>query len=193
MNVECIERIPDLMGDAGRQQGQSLNPLALDRFEGPLPGFGSIVQNQRHSGTAGSLAIQRRSIKPQKARAREMNFEFVAHHALSAFSIETSYFFPSQLGNEISDRLPLDIRLQTEQARDRLIEIENSPGFIHHQNAILDSIEEGLQKAALARELLHDVLQSFGIQPSDTPQNLIQEIRFAGHTLRCNDVIHVTL
>src|SRR6266853_5624450 len=183
MNVECIERIPYLMGDAGREQGQSLNPLALDRFEGPLPGFRGVVQNQRHSRTAGSLAIQRRSIKPQKARAREMNFEFVAHHALAAFSVEPGYFFPSQLGDKIGDGLTLDICLQTEQARDRLIEIKNAASLIYHKDAILDSIEQCFQKTALARKLLDHVLQSLGIQPSDAAQNFIQEIRFAGHSV----------
>src|ERR1044071_2084984 len=43
MDMEGIERIPDLMSDAGCQQRQSLDPLALNSFERALPRFGGIV------------------------------------------------------------------------------------------------------------------------------------------------------
>jgi hypothetical protein len=33
MNVQGVERIPDLVGHAGRQQGQRLQPLGLDGLE----------------------------------------------------------------------------------------------------------------------------------------------------------------
>ena len=70
MNVQRVERIADFMGDARRQQRQRLDAFVLDGFNGLLPGFRRVVQNQRQAGTARRFAVQRRGVKPQKTRTR---------------------------------------------------------------------------------------------------------------------------
>ena len=62
MNVQRVERIADFVRDAGGEQRERLDALAFNGFKGFLPRLGRIVQNERHAGTAGSLAVERRGI-----------------------------------------------------------------------------------------------------------------------------------
>ena len=96
MNVQRVERIADFMRDAGGEQRQRLHAFAFDGLEGLLPRLGGVVQNQRHAGAAGRLAIQRRGVEPEKARARIMHFEFVPDDALAAGGVELRNFPPIQ-------------------------------------------------------------------------------------------------
>ena len=84
--------------------------LALDGFEGLLPRLGGVVQNERHAGAAGGLAIQRRGVKPQEARAGIVDLELVPHDALAARAVEPGDLLPIQLGDEIGDGLAFDVR-----------------------------------------------------------------------------------
>ena len=77
MNVQRVERIADFVRDAGGEQRERLHALAFDGLKGFLPRLGRVVQNQRHAGTAGGLAVERRGVEPEKTRARIMHFKFV--------------------------------------------------------------------------------------------------------------------
>ena len=57
VNVQCVERVADLMSDAGGQQGERLNALAFHGLERFLAGFGGVVENERQTGGAGGGAI----------------------------------------------------------------------------------------------------------------------------------------
>ena len=185
VNVQGVERIADFMGDAGRQQGQRLDALALDGLDGLLAGFGGVVQDQRDAGAAGGFAIERRGVEPQEARAGIMDLELVPHDALAARVVEPANLLPFQLGDEIGDRLALDVGLQAEQARDRLVEVKDAPGFIHDQHAVFDGVEERFEEAPLAGQALHDRLQPGLVEPPDARQHLVEETGFASHV---NDV-----
>ena len=52
------------------------------------------------------------------------------------------------------------------------------PDHIHHQHAVFDDVEERFQQRPLASEPLDHCLQTFGIQPSDAAQNLVEKIGF---------------
>ena len=71
-------------------------------------------------------------------------------------------------------------RLQADQPRHRLVEVEHPTLFIHHQHAILDRIEQRLQKTPLARQPVHHRLQPFRIQPRDAAQHFVEKTGFGG-------------
>jgi len=56
------------------------------------------------------------------------------------------------------------LRLQSEQLGHRLIEIDDPPLLVHHQHAILNRIEERLQKTSFPGQPLDDRLQAFGVR-----------------------------
>ena len=77
------------------------------------------------------------------------------------------------------------MRLQAEQPGHGLVEIKNAPGFIHHQHAVFDGVEQRFEKAALARQPLHDGLQAFRVEPPDAAENLVEKTGFGRrHAMR---------
>src|SRR5262245_26461674 len=126
------------MSDARRQKRQRLNSLALDRFESLLSCLGSVVQNQRHPGAAGCMAIQWGRVEPQKSRARILDLKFVPHHPLPSAGIEAGYLVPVQLRKKLANRLALHVILQAKQSGDSLVQIQNSTAFVEYQDPVLD-------------------------------------------------------
>ena len=181
VNVQGVEGVADLMGDAGRQQRQRLNPLALDGFDGLLAGFGVVVEDEGDAGAAGGFAIQRGGVEPEEARAGILDLKLVPHDALAARMVEPANLLPVELGDEIRDRLAFDVGLQAEEARYRLVEVEDAPGLIHDQDAVLDGVEERFEESPFARQALHDRLQTGLVQPPDARQHLFEETCFASH------------
>ena len=181
MNVQGVEGIPDLMGDAGGQQCQRLDPLALDRLDGLLPGFGVVMQDERNPGAAGGFAIERGGVEPEEARAGVLDLKLMPYHPLPSRVIELADLAPFELGNEIRNGLAFDVGLQAEQARHRLVRVEDAARLIHHQDAVLDGIEERFEEGPFARQALNDCLQASLIQSSDARQHLVEEAGFASH------------
>ena len=68
--------------------------------------------------------------------------------------------------------------LQTDQLSYGLVEVYNSTLLIHYKHTILDSVEKGLKKAALACQSLDNILEPFRIQSADTAQHFVEEIGF---------------
>ena len=101
MNVQRVERIADLVRHAGRQQRQRLDAFALDGLERLLPRLGRVVQNQRHAGAAPGFAIQRRGIKPEKSRARILDFKFMAEEVRAAGLIGAGNLLPIQFRQDV--------------------------------------------------------------------------------------------
>ena len=178
MDVQRVERIADFVRDAGREQRQRLDALAFDGLKCFLTRLGRVVQNQRHAGTARGFAVQRRGIEPEKARTRIMHFKFVAHDALAARVVGFGNHLPVQFRQNVRDVQILGVRRQADEPRDGLVEINNAPGFVHHQHAILNGIEQCFEKAALAREPLDDRLQAFRVQPPDAAKHLVEKTGF---------------
>ena len=117
VNMQGVEGVADLVGDAGREQGQRLNPLALDGFDGLLAGFGIVVEDEGDAGAAGRFAIQRGGVEPKEARAGILDLKLVPHDALAARVVEPANLLPVQLGDEISYRLAFDARAASPRKR----------------------------------------------------------------------------
>ncbi len=182
MNVQGVERVADFVGHAGRQQRQGMNALALDGFKRLLPRLGGVVQNQGHAGAALGVAVQRRGVKPQEARARIGHLKLVAVDPLPPSAVEgRGGSSQSNSGKKRVIGWPSTVSAAPiQQARDRLVEINDAAMLIDHQHPVLDGIEERLQKIAFPRQPLHDGLQPFGIEPADAAQHLVQKIGLCG-------------
>src|SRR5258705_551924 len=164
MNVEGIQRISDFMSHTRGEQRERLAALALNRFKGLLPRFRRVMEDERDTGAAGRLAIERSRIQAQKSWSRIMHFELMSHDTTSTGAVKIGNLLPIEFWNEIGDLLALDIGFQPQKTRNRLVEIKNSPVLIHHQDSVLNSVEQRLQKAPLARKPLNDVLQALPVE-----------------------------
>ena len=100
MNAQGVQRVAKLVRHAGRQQGQGLDALALDRLVGLLPRLGGVVQNQRHAGAALGLAIERRGVKPDEAFPGIIQLELPPHDTPAAFVIRRLQGGPVELGEQ---------------------------------------------------------------------------------------------
>ncbi len=179
MDVQRVERVADLVRDAGRQKGQGMKPFAFDGLEGLLPRFGGVVQNQGHARTAPGLPVQGRGVKAQEAGTRIRNLKLIMRGPLDARRAGRAHALPIQFGQEIGDGTPFDLfGRPIEQADHRLVKIDNPPGLIGHHHAVLDGIEESLQELALPRQALDDRLHTLGIQASDPAQDTIKKAGF---------------
>jgi hypothetical protein len=181
--MESVERVADLVGDAGCEQGQGLDSFAFDGFEGLLAGFSGVVKNQCNTRAAGGLAVQWSGVKAQKTGPRIMDFEFVPHNPLATCLVKASDFFPLELWNKIRDRLTLDVWLEAEKTGSGLVGIKNPASFIDDQYAVLNDVEERLKKRAFASQPLNDSLQAFRVEPVDTSEDLVEETGFYGHKI----------
>ena len=179
--MEGVEGIADFMGDAGGEEGQGLNALALDGFDGLLAGFGGVVEDEGDAGAAGGFAIERRGIEPEEARAGIVDLELVPDEARAAGLVEAANLLPVEFGDEVGDGLAFDIGLQAEKAGDGLVEIEDAARLIDDEHAVFDGVEEGFEEAAFAREALHDGLQAGLVQPPDAGEDLVEETGFGSH------------
>ena len=74
--------------------------------------------------------------------------------------------------------LSLDAGLQTDEARDGLVEINDAALFIHHQHAVFNRVEQGFEKTAFLGEPLDDSLQTFRVQPSDAAKHFVEKTGF---------------
>ena len=98
MNVQRIERVADFVRDAGGEQRERLHAFAFNGLECFLPRFGRVVQDERHPGTAGGLAIEGRGVEPQKTRTGIIHFKFVPGDACAARSVGARNFSQSTSG-----------------------------------------------------------------------------------------------
>ncbi len=178
MNVQRVERIADFVRDTGGKQRERLHPLAFNGFKGLLPRLGGVVQNERHPGTAGGFAVQRRGIEPQKTRTRIMHLKFMAGDALAPRDVGLGNFFPIHFGQPGGDVLSFHTGLQTNQARYGLVEINDAALLIHHQHAVFNRVEQCFEEAALASKPLDDRLQTFRVQPPDTAKHFVEKTGF---------------
>ena len=139
------------------------------------------MDDQRQPGTAPGLAVQRGHIEAEKTGPGIRDFQFVPGHALPAGDIERRQLGPLQFGQKARDRLAFgDLVLQAEQAGDRLVKVENPPGFIGHQHPVFNGVKQGLQETPFARQLLHDGLEAFFVEPANPAEHLVEEVRGRG-------------
>ena len=141
------------------------------------------MEDERDPGASGFLALERRGVEPQKSRTGIMDLEFMAHHTLAAIGVEPRDLLPFQVREQIGNRSAFGIGLQAEEAGDRLVKIENVPGFVDNQHPVLDGVEEGFEETALARQALNDLRQPVLVEERDPSDDLVEETGFACH--RC--------
>ena len=182
MNMQRVERIADFMRDAGGEQRERLYALAFNGLECFLPRFGGVVQNKGNPGTAGGFAIERRGIEPEKTRTGIVDFKSYRVTRAPPGHRRRARNFSSPPPAKISEGLTLDIRLQTDEPGDGLIEIDDPPLFIRHQHPVLDGVKQGFEKAAFAGQPLDHGLQTFCVQPADAAKHFIKKTGFGrGH------------
>ena len=87
-------------------------------------------------------------------------------------------FFPIHLRKNFIQGPAFSAGLHAQQPGDSLVEVNDTPQFIHHQNTVFNGVEQGFQKAAFARQTLHDRLQTFLVQATDAPENLVEKTGF---------------
>ena len=103
------------------------------------------------------------------------------HDVLSSGAVPRRQFFPIQVGQIPPDGLSLGIlRLQPEQIRDRQVEIDDASLLIDHEHSVFDRVEQRFQKASFAGQPLNDGLQTFGVEPADASEDLVEEAGFGG-------------
>ena len=117
VDVERVERIADLMGHAGGEQGERVEALGLQRFLRLRAGAGEVA-HQHHVAErfAGVLAVvDRREIEIQEAVLRIEHLQIAADRA--AGFAEALPIQPADLGGKrLAGRL---FRIQPEEAAGR--------------------------------------------------------------------------
>ena len=96
VDVQGVDGVADLMGDARRQQGQRLDALAFDRLDRLLTRLGGVVENERDARGAAGDAVERGGVEPEEALARIVDLELVPHDARAAGVVEPGESCPTR-------------------------------------------------------------------------------------------------
>ncbi len=102
----------------------------------------------------------------------------MAHDAFAAGGIGARNLFPVHLRQNFRDVPFIVARLQSDEPRDGLVEINHAPVFVHDQHAVLDRVEQRFEKAAFACKPLDDRLQTLRVQPSDAAKHFVEKTGF---------------
>ncbi len=123
MDVERVERIAQLMRDAGGEQRDGVELLRFDRFAGLRAARGQVVENNGEAHQRGVLVLQRHEIKIQVALLGIEDLQVAIHHAALGQDRRPVEFL-EMLRDRRAHRLG---RIDAEQRGDGMIEIENPP------------------------------------------------------------------
>ena len=176
MNAQGVERVAKFVSHTGRQQCQCLDTLALNRLVGLFASLGGVMQNQRHSGAALCVAVERRSVKPDESFPGVVQLELPPHHTPAAFVIRRLQGGPVKFGKQPRHRLiHRRILLKTGQSGRRGVEISNVPVRVGDHYAVLDRVEQRFQKRPIPDKPLNKRLQVFRVEGIDAPENLFNE------------------
>ena len=100
----------------------------------------------------------------------------------AAIAVELGNARPIHFRQHLGNMLVLGFRRQAENPRYGLIEIDYASGFIRHEHAVFDGIEQRFEKAPLPRQPLHDGLEPFGVQSPNATEHFIKKTGFgSGH------------
>ena len=178
--MQRVERVADLVRDTRGQQSQRFDPFALDRLKSLLPRLRGVVDDQHQAG-AFAIAAQRRGVKPDKPLPWIKHLELLPQDARAAGLLALHQPRPVEFRQVATDVFTFGLaRLQADQVRDRLVEVENFSRLIDHQHAVLDRVEQSLEKAPLARQSLDDGLQALLVEPANAAQHAIQKAALGG-------------
>ena len=116
--------------------------------------------------------------------SRIVHFKFVPHDLLSSGAVSRGELFPIQLRQIPRQVMAFGLlRFQSEQIRHGLVEINDPSLLVHHKHAVFNRVEQRFQKTPLARQPLNDGLQTFGIEPANAPEHLVEKAGFGCHRL----------
>jgi len=85
---------------------------------------------------------------------------------------------PVHLRQKVRNLQILGVRLQADEPRDGLVEINHAAVLVRHEHAVLNGVEQRFKKTAFAREPLDDALQPFCVQPPDAAKHLVEKTGF---------------
>ena len=183
----ALSGLPISCATLAASKRQRLHALAFDGLKSLLPRLGGVVQNQRHAGAAGLLrhpAARRRA--GETAGADTAPQTRAARRAARRRCRSCEIFFQSTSGRNFAELLPLGARLQADQPRHRLVEINDAPALIHHQHAVLDGVEQGFQKLRSRASRWTTVCKPSASSRPMRPEDLVEKTGFrgAGHSAR---------
>ena len=155
MDVERVERIAQLVRDAGGQQRDGVDFLRLDRFAGLRAARGQVVEDEGEAHQRRVLVLQRDEIKIQVARLRIEDLQVAADHAALGENFGPVEFL-EMLRHGGAHRLG---RIDPEQPGDGVVEVADFSLRIDHHDPFLQGVEDRLEKALFLVEPLQISLQ----------------------------------
>ena len=85
---------------------------------------------------------------------------------------------PLDVGEELGDGAPLEAaRVNAEELFGGGVGVEERRVAGHHENALLDGLEDGFHEAALARHAHELRLKALGVEALNPPHELVEEAR----------------
>ena len=168
-----IERVADLVGDAGGQQCQGVAPFRLDGLLGLMAGLCGIVQDEGEARLG--ILVDRGGKHPEESGLGESDLDLSSQRVAGVDRVvEVPFEFRQEafqgLSKGVLGRVP-------DQASGGLIEEHDLTLTVGDHDAVLDRLEQGLEKGALGLEAFHQRLEPLPVEPVQPGQDLIEEPR----------------
>ncbi|MCX6911071.1 MAG: hypothetical protein NTY01_23930 [Verrucomicrobia bacterium] len=170
VDVQRVERIADLVGDAGREERHRLVPLAGDGVGAFLARGGHVAEDEHGAAARGG---ERHGVQVQETRLRVEHLDLAAEDA----GLAVAGGVPFQV-RQVAPQRQAEGRLlrHTEQFRGGFVEIGDTPPGVSDDDALGERIEHRLEETLLARELAEVILHPIGIEPAQLSHQLLSEL-----------------
>jgi hypothetical protein len=109
-------------------------------------------------GTARGLAIDGCGEQPEEAGSRPGDLEFLADHLGAAATVDVAELGPVEFRQDLLDGLAVGpgIFRKAQEALGALVQVQNPAVVGHHDNAVLDDVEDGFEQAAFLGQAPHE-------------------------------------
>jgi hypothetical protein len=195
VDAERVERIADLVGDAGGEQPHGLHALGLDE-RGLVLALARDVAEDGHDARAGALGplLHRHGVHLQDAPLRAGDLD-LARGELRPFAfLAPRQALPVHVGHVARDGAPPHAGdLEAEQRLRGVVRIEEPAVRGYDDDALLDRLEDRLQQPALAHEIQELRLEVFGIQTIHPGYQLVEKSTLRRHAVNSNGGTQVRL
>ena len=179
MNVQRIEGIADLVGQAAGQEGQRMNPFGLDRLRSGLPSFGGIIEHEDESRTPRRRTVEGSDVQADQPMPGVFHLELGPKHSVATGSVEGGDVGPVQIGQVTRDRFLLGgLRRDAQHAGGHEVEVHHASLVVGDDDSRVDGVKEALEELPLLGQPLHDTLKTARIEASEMPQGLVEEAGF---------------
>ncbi len=165
MDVEGVERIPDLVRHAGSEQLNRIDPLRLTCRGLLLAFMRHITQNHQGTATVGGILVHRDHIERQKALYRIGDLNLARDQLRPLLGVQTQNAIPVHLPQVTRDRpTPLRIERETQKLLGGAVGVVEIALAADHQDALLDRLKDHFEQTAVLSQAKKMRLQAFRIQ-----------------------------